>query len=78
MTSPGRRLSQVAMEEADILRAANELLTLYGDDAVRQAVGRADKLLQRGDFDGCVAWRRIAAAIAELNRRRPTAGESTR
>jgi hypothetical protein len=53
------------MENVDLVRAVNEMVALYGEDAARQAVARADKLLDRGDIDGCTFWRKIAQAIAE-------------
>jgi hypothetical protein len=56
------------MEDAQLLRAVNELLALYGEDAARQAVARADKLLERGDLEGCEFWRKIAQAIVEPRR----------
>jgi hypothetical protein len=60
------------MEEADVIRAAHALSALYADDAVRQAVAHAHKLLEHGDMAGSEDWRRIASAIVEL-----TAGTSS-
>jgi hypothetical protein len=34
------------------------------------AAGRADELLDDGDIDGAAVWRRILAAIEELQRGR--------
>ena len=60
------------MEEADVIRAAQALSALYAGDAVRQALARADQLLRRGDNAGSEDWRRVAAAIAELDRGTPS------
>ena len=38
--------------------------------AVLHAVGRADALLEEGDFEGATVWRRILGAIKELQRAR--------
>jgi hypothetical protein len=56
------------MEDADLVRAVNDMKGLYGEDAARQAVLRADKLLARGDIEGCELWRKIAQAIVEPRR----------
>jgi len=37
---------------------------------VLHAVGRADALLEEGDFEGATVWRRILGAIKELQRAR--------
>jgi hypothetical protein len=60
------------MEQADLVRAAHALSALYAGDAVRQALARADKLLRRGDSAGSEDWRRVAAAITELDRGKPS------
>ena len=52
--------------DLDIYRAANELIEQHGDDAPIRAAMRADAMLQKGDVDGCAAWKRILKAIDEL------------
>jgi hypothetical protein len=48
----------------------------HGDDAWFHASTRADKLLDDGNLDGAATWRRILAAIEELQRMELKAGES--
>ena len=61
--------------DIDIWRAAEKMRTLYGEDAGIEAAVRADKALCQGDAVGCEVWKRIVAAIGELERKTPTAGE---
>jgi hypothetical protein len=42
----------------------------HGEEAAIFAAGRADELLMDGDTDGSAVWRRILAAIEELQRGR--------
>ncbi len=55
----------------DIWRSANVLVKRYGEDAVLEAAKRADELLEAGDMDGYTAWKRIVAAIEDLQRSQP-------
>ena len=64
--------SVAPMERSDVLRAAQALSALYAEDAVRQALIRADKLLRSGDSAGCEDWRRVAAVIIELDKGTPS------
>ena len=50
----------------DIYRTANELIKQHGDDAPIHAAMRADELLDAGDIDGQAVWKRILAAVEEL------------
>jgi hypothetical protein len=50
-----------------IWRAANLLIKEHGVDAEIIACQRADLMLDRGDFDGLIVWKRIRCAILELN-----------
>jgi len=54
----------------DIYRAAKLVIDQHGDDAALYASRRADLLLKDGDIEGAVIWRRITAAIEELQRQR--------
>ena len=36
---------------------------------------KADAMLDKGDLDGAAVWRRIVAAVNELQRLEPDAGE---
>lgn len=46
----------------------------HGDDAAIVAVQRADECIAQGDLDGQMIWKRIGAAVRELQRE-PAAGE---
>jgi hypothetical protein len=54
------------VDDPDIYRAAKLVIDQHGDDAAIRAAERADKLLEDGDIDGALVWRRILAAIEEL------------
>jgi len=62
-------------EEIDIWRAANLLVKRHGADAETVTAQRADELLAQGDADGHRIWKRILAAVHELQRTKPVAGE---
>lgn len=62
-------------EEVDIWRAAHLLVKRHGADAEIAAAQRADELLAQGDVDGQRIWNRIVAAVRELQRTVPSAGE---
>ncbi len=53
----------------DIWRSANLLVKRHGDYAAIVAAQRADELLASSDIEGEIVWRRIVAAINELQRR---------
>jgi hypothetical protein len=67
--------SRLPMNEADIWRTAKEMIQQYGAEAQMRARHRAEKLLEYGFPDGAEEWTRVADAIAELNRKKPEAGE---
>jgi hypothetical protein len=52
------------------LRAAELLISEYGENASAYAELRAFGLLADGDVDGAMVWRRIVAAVVELSRGR--------
>jgi hypothetical protein len=58
------------IDDPDIFRAAKLLIDQHGDDAPIRAAQRADVLLEEGDMDGALVWRRILDAIDELQRGR--------
>lgn len=62
-------------EEIDIWRAAQLLVKRHGDDVEVVAAYRSDELLAQGDTDGQRIWKRILAAVHELQRTKPAAGE---
>ena len=61
--------------EIDIYRSAHVLIREHGEDAALEAAQRADAALERGDLDGCVVWKRILAAVAEIQRTKPRQDE---
>jgi hypothetical protein len=57
------------IDPMDVLRAANLLIRHHGaDNAPFVAARRADELLERGDVEGQIVWKKIAAAVVELVR----------
>ena len=52
--------------DIDIYQTANELIRQHGADAPIHAAMRADELLDAGDLDGQAVWKRILAAVEEL------------
>jgi hypothetical protein len=63
------------MNEADIWRTAKEMIQQYGAEAHIRARQRAEKLLEYGIAEGSEEWTQVADAIAELERKKPEAGE---
>lgn len=64
------------IDDIDIWRAAQQMRKLHGADAAIQAAVRADDLLARGDVDGFAAWKRVVAAVNELDRVTARGGEA--
>ncbi len=56
------------IEDPDPYRAAKLVIDQRGEEAATFAGDRADQLLEDGDIDGALVWRRILAAIEELQR----------
>jgi hypothetical protein len=54
--------------DPEIFRAAKLVMDQWGEEAATFAGDRADQLLEDGDIDGALVWRRILAAIEELQR----------
>ena len=54
--------------DLDIYRSANVLIREHGEDAAIEAATRADAMLDKGDLDGCVVWKRIVGAVKEIQR----------
>jgi hypothetical protein len=51
------------ISDLDIWRAANLLIQRHGEDAEIEAAKRADQMLERGDLDGQMVWKRIRRTI---------------
>jgi hypothetical protein len=54
------------MDESDILQTAKLLIAEYGLAARSQAAFRADKAFLQGSIEGEETWKRVIAAIREL------------
>ncbi len=58
----------------DILRTANVLVRRYGEDAALEAAQSADAMLEKGSLDGQRVWKRVLAAVKEIQRQEPREG----
>ena len=54
--------------DLDIYRTANVLVKHYGEDATLEAAQRADAMLEKGRLDGQRVWKRVRAAIKDIQR----------
>jgi hypothetical protein len=63
------------ISEADIWRSAIAMTRRYRDDALVEAALRADRLLEGGDWQAAVTWRRILDAIETLQAQKPAEGQ---
>ena len=61
--------------DLDIFRTANELIREHGEDAALEAAMRADAMLEKGDLEGQVVWKRIVRAVEEIQRTDRPSGE---
>ncbi len=62
--------------DIDIYRVANLLVKRHGQDASIEAAMRADAMLDKGDLEGCAAWKRILKAVEELQGTAPKPGKA--
>jgi len=62
--------------DLDIFRTANVLVKHYGEDADLEAAQRADAMLEKGAIDGQRVWKRVLAAVKEIQREEPREGEA--
>jgi len=54
------------ISDLDIWRAASLLIQQHGAEAELAAARRADLMLERGDLEGQIVWKRIRRTIVEL------------
>lgn len=59
------------IDDIDIWRSAKMMVDSHGADAAVHAAVRADRMLDAGDLDGAAVWRRIVAAIEDLQKTKP-------
>jgi hypothetical protein len=71
----GLEEGQAMTSEIDVYRSAHTLIEQHGEGAAIQAAMEADAMLEKGDLDGAAVWRLIVAAVHELQREEPEAGE---
>ncbi len=62
--------------DLDIYRTANALVKHYGEDAALEAAQRAGAMLEKGRLDGQRVWKRVLAAIKEIQRQEPREGDA--
>ena len=65
----------MAISDLDIWRAVRLLLDRHKDLAGLVAAQRADELLEDGDVEGSMIWKRIVAAVDEWQRDVPHSDE---
>jgi hypothetical protein len=64
--------------DLDLWRAANLMIERHGTEAAFVAAQRADEMLAQGDIEGQLVWKRILAAINDLQRTTLTGAERVR
>ncbi len=64
------------VSDIDIMRTAHIVIKQHGASAAYFAAGRADDFLEADDLDGAGTWRRILAAIEDLQREERKPGET--
>jgi hypothetical protein len=62
--------------DLDIYRTASVLIREHGEDATLEAAQRADAMLEEGAIDGQRVWKRVLAAVKEIQRQEPREGEA--
>ncbi len=62
--------------ELDFYRTADVLIREHGEDAALEAAQRADAMLEKGSLDGQRVWKQVLAAVKEIWRQEPRAGEA--
>ncbi len=60
-----------------IFRTASVLIREHGEDAALEAAQRADAMLEKGSVDGQRVWKRVLAAIKEIQRQETCEGETS-
>ena len=62
--------------DLDISRTANVLVKHYGEAAAIEAAQSADAMLEKGSLDGQRVWKRVLAAVKEIQREEPEEWEA--
>lgn len=66
----------MAVSDIDIWRTAKILIDSHGENAWLEASQRADHAVEDNNSDGVKVWKRVLAAIDELQRQKPATGEA--
>ena len=66
------------MDEIDIKRAAGLMIELYGSAASLSAKARGKRAFDLGSTDGFHAWKRVADAISDMERKKAEFSAGTR
>ncbi len=62
--------------DLDIYRTASVLIREHADEADLEAAQRADAMLEKGSLDGQRVWKRVLAAVREIQREEPEEWEA--
>ncbi len=62
--------------DLDIYRTANVLIREHDDEAALEAAQCADAMLEKGSLDGQRVWKRVLAAVKEIQRQELREGEA--
>ena len=62
--------------DLNIYRTASVLIREHGEDAALEAAQRADAMLEKGSVDGQRVWKRVLAALKEIQRQELREGEA--
>lgn len=62
--------------DLDIYRTTNVLIREHGEDAALETAQRADAMLEKGSLDGQRVWKRVLAAVREIQREEPEEWEA--
>ncbi len=54
--------------DLDIFRTASVLIREHGEDAALEVAQRADAMLEKGAINGQRVWKRVLAAVKEIQR----------
>ena len=64
------------MTRTPTARPISVLIREHGEDAALEAAQRADAMLEKGSLDGQRVWKRVLAAVKEIQRRELREGEA--
>ena len=62
--------------DLDIYRTASVLIREHGEYAVLEAAQRAGAMLEKGAIDGQRVWKRVLAAVKDIQHKEPEEGEA--